>query len=65
MSTITDQLSSPDPAAPVFRPGDFKGREGLVGNVLRRLELWESMSISGGLKLGKILIAGSPSNGGK
>jgi hypothetical protein len=53
MSNPTDQLSSSDPAAPVFRPGEFKGREGLVRNVLGRLERKESLSIVGGPKLGK------------
>jgi hypothetical protein len=53
MSNSTDQLSSPDPAGPVFRPGDFKGREGLVRNMLRRLERGESLSLVGGPKLGK------------
>ncbi|MDT3776213.1 hypothetical protein PJI16_01395 [Nitrospira sp. MA-1] len=53
MSTIPDQLSSPDPAAPVFRPGAFKGREGFVRNMLRRLERGESLSLVGGPKLGK------------
>jgi hypothetical protein len=53
MSTLTDQLSSPDPAAPVFRPGVFKGREGLGRNVLWRLERGESLSLVGGPKLGK------------
>ncbi|WP_342350087.1 hypothetical protein [uncultured Nitrospira sp.] len=43
----------PDPAAPVFRPGEFKGREGLVRNVLWRLERGESLSLVGGPKLGK------------
>ena len=53
MSTSTEQFSSSDPAAPVFRPGAFKGREGLVRNVLWRLERGESLSIVGGPKLGK------------
>ena len=53
MSNAIDQLSSPDPAAPVFRPGVFKGREGLVRNMLRRLERGESLSLVGGPKLGK------------
>ena len=42
-----------DPAAPVFRPGEFKGREGLVRNVLWRLGRGESLSLFGGPKLGK------------
>ena len=53
MSTFPNQLHSPDPAAPVFRPSEFKGREGLVRNVLGRLERRESLSIVGGPKLGK------------
>ncbi|MFZ1747312.1 MAG: hypothetical protein WAU17_15440 [Nitrospirales bacterium] len=53
MSNSTEQFPSPDPAAPVFRPGDFKGREGLVRNMLRRLERGESLSLVGGPKLGK------------
>jgi hypothetical protein len=53
MSTSLNQLPSPDPAAPVFRPGEFKGREGLVRNMLRRLERGESLNIVGGPKLGK------------
>ncbi|HBP87149.1 MAG TPA: hypothetical protein DD706_05570, partial [Nitrospiraceae bacterium] len=53
MSNNIDQLSSPDPGAPVFRPGAFKGREGLVRNMLRRLERGESLSLVGGPKLGK------------
>lgn len=53
MSPITDQLSSPDPVAPVFRPGEFKGRAGLVRNVLWRLKRGESLSLVGGPKLGK------------
>lgn len=53
MSTILGQLSSPDPAPPVFRPGAFKGREGLVRNMLRRLERGQSLSLVGGPKLGK------------
>jgi hypothetical protein len=53
MSNTNHQLSSPDPAAPVFRFEAFKGREGLVRNVLRRLERGESLSLVGGPKLGK------------
>ncbi len=53
MSIHTDQLHLSDPEAPVYRPGEFKGREGLVRNVLGRLERRESLSIVGGLKLGK------------
>ena len=53
MSTSMDQFPSSNPVAPVFRPGEFKGREGLVRNVLRRLERGESLSIVGGPKLGK------------
>lgn len=48
-----NQLPSPDPATPVFRPGEFKGREGLVRNVLWRLKRGESLSLFGGPKLGK------------
>ena len=53
MSNTIDQFPSADPAAPVFRPGVFKGREGLVRNVLWRLERGESLSLVGGPKLGK------------
>lgn len=53
MSIITNQLSPTDPAAPVFRSEEFKGREGLVRNVLWRLERGESLSLVGGPKLGK------------
>lgn len=53
MSNHNDQVRSPAPAVPVFRPGEFKGREGLVRNVLGRLERRESLSIVGGPKLGK------------
>lgn len=54
MMSIQDNLQhSPDPSAAVFRPGEFLGREGLVRNVLRRLECGESLSIVGGPKLGK------------
>ena len=53
MSTSGNQPPSPDPAAPVFRPGEFKGREGLVRNVLWRLKRRESLSLVGGPKLGK------------
>jgi hypothetical protein len=53
MSNFEDQPQVPDPAAPVFRPGEFKGREGLVQNLLRRLQRGESLSIIGGPKLGK------------
>jgi len=42
-----------NPESPVFRPGDFYGREGLVRNLLWRLERRESLSIFGGPKLGK------------
>ena len=52
MFTFPNQLP-PDPAAAVFRPGEFKGREGLIRNVLWRLERGESLSIVGGPKLGK------------
>ena len=53
MSVVKDKHDSPNPAAPVFRPGAFKGREGLVRNVLWRLERGESLSLVGGPKLGK------------
>jgi hypothetical protein len=53
MSTSLNQFPSADTAAPVFRPGEFKGREGLVRNVLWRLERGESLSLVGGPKLGK------------
>ncbi|GJL61287.1 MAG: hypothetical protein NPIRA03_41440 [Nitrospirales bacterium] len=53
MSISTEQFPSADPGAPVFRPGAFKGREGLVRNMLRRLERGESLSLVGGPKLGK------------
>jgi hypothetical protein len=48
-----DPFPSSDPAAPVFRPGEFKGREGLVRNMVRRLARRESLSLVGGPKLGK------------
>jgi hypothetical protein len=47
------QLQMPDPVAPAFRPGEFKGREGLVRNVLWRLGRGESLGLVGGPKLGK------------
>ncbi|MEO8327167.1 MAG: hypothetical protein ABI618_15035 [Nitrospirota bacterium] len=53
MTFPNDQQHGYDPVAPVFRPGEFKGREGLVRNVLWRLERGESLSIVGGPKLGK------------
>ena len=53
MSTQDAPPKSEDPAAPVFRPGAFLGREGLVRNVVWRLERRESLSIFGGPKLGK------------
>jgi len=53
MSTQDDPPKSQDPASPVFRPGEFVGREGLVRNVVWRLERRESLSIFGGPKLGK------------
>jgi hypothetical protein len=53
MSSINDPFPSSNPAAPVFRPGEFKGREGLVRNMLRWLERGESLNIVGGPKLGK------------
>ncbi len=53
MSISTEQFPSADPAAPVFRPGEFNGREGLVRNVLWRLGRGESLSLVGGPKLGK------------
>lgn len=42
-----------NPEAAVFRPEEFYGREGLVRNLLWRLERRESLSIIGGPKLGK------------
>ncbi|MBA3966790.1 MAG: hypothetical protein H0X47_13675 [Nitrospirales bacterium] len=53
MCVTNDFHHSPDPAAPVFRAEEFKGREGLVRNVLWRLQRGESLSIIGGPKLGK------------
>ncbi len=53
MTIKNDPFPSSDPAVPVFRPGEFKGREGLVRNVLWRLERGESLSLVGGPKLGK------------
>lgn len=53
MVISSEQFPSSDPAAPVFRPEAFKGREGLVRNMLRRLERGESLSLVGGPKLGK------------
>ncbi|GJL69793.1 MAG: hypothetical protein NPIRA06_24280 [Nitrospirales bacterium] len=53
MTFLNDQQHECEPVAPVFRPGDFKGREGLVRNMLRRLERGESLSLVGGPKLGK------------
>ena len=53
MSISTEQFPSADPVAPVFRPGAFKGRDGLVRNMLWRLERGESLSLVGGPKLGK------------
>ena len=53
MSGNNNKHDLSNPAAPVFRPGEFKGREGLVRNVLGRLERREYLSIVGGAKLGK------------
>ncbi len=53
MSISTEQFPSADPAAPAFRPGEFKGRKGLVRNVLWRLGRGESLGLVGGPKLGK------------
>ena len=53
MSTQDDPPKSQEPAAPVFRPGAFLGREGLVRNMVWRLERRETLSIFGGPKLGK------------
>jgi hypothetical protein len=51
--SIQDDRPSQEPGAPVFRPGAFLGREGLVRNVVWRLKRGESLSIFGGPKLGK------------
>lgn len=53
MSIQDDPPKSQEPGAPVFRPGAFLGREGLVRNVVWRLKRGESLSIFGGPKLGK------------
>ena len=45
--------SPQDFEGPVFQPGEFVGREGLVRNLLWRLGRGESLSIVGGPKLGK------------
>lgn len=53
MPNSGDSLQPQDPRSPVFQDGEFWGRDGLIRNVLWRLNKQESLSIVGGPKLGK------------
>jgi hypothetical protein len=53
MTTLDHSFDSIAALAPVFLPGAFHGRKGLVRNMVWRLQRGESLNLYGGPKLGK------------